>query len=136
MVRKKIAKKSVSKKVAGKKVSLKKSASKKRSVQNKVVSLNLKSGGLSQMDAKKLGNSIGKVFALCVFIVSVFAMYGKMDTWRILVDAVYGPLGYWPGTFLLGIVWGTVLAYIDGFIVGWLIAKIYNKPYRYCIWKK
>jgi len=131
MVRKKIAKKTVVKKVSGKKALPKKSNIGKKSVQSKVVSLKLRSGNSIGLDASKLGNALGKVSALFVFIVSVFAMYGKVDTWRILTDAVYGPLGYWPGTFLLGIVWGTVLGYFSGFIVGWLIAKVYNKPCRY-----
>jgi len=119
MVRKKVTKKVVRK--GAKKVA------RRRSAQSKVVSLKLKSADSMQLDAKKLGNSIGKVSALIVLIVSILAMSDKVRVWSILVDAVYGPFGYWPGMFWKGVVWGTVLGYIKGFVIGWLIAKIYNR---------
>ncbi len=121
MVRKKVAKKTVKRKSA-----------RRRSASSKVVSLKLKSCDFTKLDAKKLGCAIGKVTALMVFIVSVLAMYNKAGTWAILADAMYGPFGYWPGRFLLGVVWGTVLGYVDGFIIGWLIAKFYNGSWACC----
>jgi len=122
MVRKKVTKKAVKRKTAVR----------RKSVPSKVVSLKLKSGGSMKLDAKKLGCSLGKVTALIVFVVSVLAMWGKAGNWAILADIMYGPFGYWPGRFLLGVVWGTVLGYIDGFIIGWLIAKFYNGSWTCC----
>jgi len=130
MVRKKVAKKTVRKTASSKK-----DVARRKPVQSKVVSLKFKSNDSMKLDANKLGNALGKVTALLVFIVSVLAMYGGIRTWSILADAVYGPFGYWPGKFLLGVVWGTVLGYIKGFVIGWLIAKIYNKSSG-CLLKK
>mgnify|MGYP003968257099 CR=1 FL=1 len=118
MVRKKVVKRSARKRASPKR---------RKSVQNKVVSLKLKASDSLRLDAKKFGNALGKVSALCIFIVSILAMSGRAPGWVMLADVMYGPLGYWPGRFLLGVVWGTVLAYVDGFVIGWLIAKIYNK---------
>ena len=121
MVRKKVTKKAVKRKTAVRRKSV-----------PKVVSLKLKSGGSMRLDSKKLGCSLGKVTALIVFIVSVLAMWDKAGNWAVLADVMYGPFGYWPGRFLLGVVWGTVLGYIDGFIIGWLIAKFYNGSMTCC----
>ena len=133
---KRITKKAAVKKARPKKVVAKKAAISRKIVQNKVVSLKLKSDDSMQLDAKKLGNALGKVTALCIFIVSVLAMSGRAPGWTILADVMYGPFGYWPGTFLLGVVWGTVLGYAKGFVIGWLVAKIYNKSSGCCSFKK
>ena len=117
MVRKKVAKKGVVKRAARRK---------------SVISLKLKPSDSMRLDSRRFGNAFGKVTALIVFIVSVLAMSGRAGDWGVLVDAIYGPLGYWPGKFLLGVVWGTILGYIKGFVIGWLVAKIYNGSFRCC----
>lgn len=109
-----------------------KNGAKKRATRKSVVSLKLRPSDSMRLDAKRLGSAVGKVTALVVFIVSVLAMSDRAGVWSILVDAVYGPFGYYPGKFLLGVVWGAVLGYIKGFVVGWLIAKMYNGSFACC----
>lgn len=86
------------------------------------------------LNSVKLGIAIGAVCALGVFLITLCGVVsglrmltGGFDVWRILLDNMYGNLGYHPSRFWLGSVWGAVLGFVDGFIVGWLIGKIYNK---------
>jgi len=81
--------------------------------------------GLSKLSAWKFGLAGGIVMAICMFITTVFAIYSPN---AIVINGfladIYGFVGLtvsWGGAFF------SLLSFIDGFILTWVFALIYNK---------
>lgn len=79
---------------------------------------------MAELNAKNLGLTLGILWGLGLFLVtliSVFSGYGA--AFLNVVASIY------PGfkVTYLGAIIGLVYGFIDGFIGGWLIAWIYNK---------
>lgn len=79
-----------------------------------------------QINKKALGNAIGIVWGLTLFIATLWA--SARDGGNTLVKLS----GFYPGYYIGfgGAIIGLIYAYINGFIWGWLIAKFYNNFVR------
>ena len=73
----------------------------------------------NELQAPALGIAVGVLWALYVFFLAIFAMFG----WGVpVVDAIASLyIGY--GASIIGAIW----AVVDGFVAGFVIAWIYNK---------
>jgi flagellar biosynthesis protein FliP len=75
--------------------------------------------------------SVGIVFALIVFLISMLSIMGYMGSFPVTIlifKDLYGSMGYGPTP--LGAILGAVYAFIDAFILSFLFAWIYNKLLR------
>jgi hypothetical protein len=79
-----------------------------------------------RLDKKALGNALGIVWAITIFVATLWASgrdggstLGKLE-------------GFYPGysVSFAGAFIGLIYAYINGFIWGWLIAKFYNNFFK------
>lgn len=81
----------------------------------------------AKLNALKFALAGGAITALCIFVVTITGMlvegYAYHSTW-ILME-IYGFLGY--KISLFGAVLGAIYSFIDGFILTWIFALIYNK---------
>jgi len=82
----------------------------------------------ARINAFKFGLAGGIITAICfasITLAGIFGVFGGMTLWNdLLVDAA-GAIGYsvsWTGLFLVA-----VGSFIDGFVLTWIFAKIYNK---------
>jgi hypothetical protein len=77
----------------------------------------------NELQAPALGIAVGVLWAVYVFFLGIFAMFG----WGVaLVDALASLyIGY--GASIVGAIIGAIWAVIDGFVAGFVIAWIYNK---------
>ena len=80
-----------------------------------------------KLNAFKFGLAGGIITALCVFIITLTGVlwegYASHSTW--MLSEVYGFLGY--NLTFVGALLGAVYAFIDGFVLVWIFALIYNK---------
>jgi hypothetical protein len=69
----------------------------------------------------------GLITAICVFISVLAAMIwsGYASNFMSALSSIYGPLGF--SVSFLGLILGTIYAFIDGFILTGIFAWIYNK---------
>lgn len=71
---------------------------------------------------KALALSLGIVWAIAVFLATIYVMLkGGGHTIVLLQQFYWGYNISWGGAFL-----GLIYGFIDGFIAGWLIALLYN----------
>jgi hypothetical protein len=80
-----------------------------------------------KLHAVKFGIAGGLITALCVFVVTIlgtlFSGYASHSTW--ILQEFYGFLGY--KVCIGGALLGAVYGFIDGFIIIWFFAWVYNK---------
>ncbi|MBT96875.1 hypothetical protein CMI49_02155 [Candidatus Pacearchaeota archaeon] len=82
----------------------------------------------AKLNAVKFGVAGGITIAICVFfttIIEVLGLFGGLAGWTSLITEAYGSFGY--GVSFLGAIFGAVYSFIDGFILTWIFALIYNK---------
>tara|TARA_Y100000034_G_scaffold54708_1_gene67010 strand:- start:16080 stop:16382 length:303 start_codon:yes stop_codon:yes gene_type:complete len=82
----------------------------------------------AKLNAVKFGVAGGITTAICVFfttIMGVLGLFGGLTGWTSLIAEAYGSLGY--GVSFLGAILGAIYSFIDGFILIWIFALIYNK---------
>jgi hypothetical protein len=82
----------------------------------------------AKLNPVKLGIACGIVSALVVAITTIAGIFGIMGgfpAWNGLIEDIYGSLGY--SVSSLGVILGAIYAFIDGFIMTWVFALIYNK---------
>ncbi|PIZ70738.1 hypothetical protein COY07_06190 [Candidatus Peregrinibacteria bacterium CG_4_10_14_0_2_um_filter_43_11] len=79
---------------------------------------------MTHLNSTAFGLAFGLLWALGVAFLSITAMYfGYGTEWVDLMGTVYlGAAGTWQGVLL-----GTVWAFADGFIGGYLLAWLYNR---------
>jgi len=78
-----------------------------------------------KLNAKALGFSMGVIWGIAVLLVTVFYLmsartYGKHFLYAIA--SIYPGYSTTPVGALLGLCYG----FVDGFVFGWLAAKLYN----------
>jgi len=82
-----------------------------------------KKGGLHEVN---FGLAGGIISGACIFLMTLaYLLFGVFPESLSLVQDFYGILGYdvtWFGLFL-----GTIYGFIDGFILLWVFALIYNR---------
>ncbi len=69
-----------------------------------------------------LGMAIGILWAVSVFLLGLFAMFGWGGALVETLGSLY--LGY--GASIVGAIIGVIWAFVDGFVAGVVIAWIYN----------
>jgi len=82
----------------------------------------------TRLNAVKFGLAGGITTAICVFsitILAVFGWFGELTGWTSLIAEAYGFLGY--SVSFLGAFLGAVYSFIDGFILTFIFGWIYNK---------
>lgn len=79
-----------------------------------------------RLHAVKFGIAGGVMTGLSVLILTLIGALGYANLWIALINNIYGLFGYNPGTFF-GIILGVVYGFIDGFLLTWVFAIIYNK---------
>jgi len=77
----------------------------------------------SMLCPKCLGLSIGLIWAIAVFVMSMLSATGYSPTFMSIINETY--LGTGPG--LMGSLIGLAYGFVDGFIGGYLVAWVYNK---------
>ena len=73
----------------------------------------------------KLGLACGIISAIFILITTIAAAFGFFELTAVLIQDIYGFMGYNIG--LKGILLGPIYGFIDGFIITWVFALIYNK---------
>ena len=84
-------------------------------------------GKFSKLNAWKFGLAGGIITAICIFVttlaVIIWPNYGTQYVG--IIKDIYGFLGY--DATILGAFLGAVYGFIDGLILTWLFALVYNK---------
>jgi hypothetical protein len=80
--------------------------------------------GKTTLSPKKLGLSLGILWAVGVLLISLGA--GQFSWWMMWAELLADAYP-WAGTDAVGLLAGTVWAFVDGFVGGWVIAWLYNK---------
>ena len=80
-----------------------------------------------KLDAVKFGLAGGLITAIAVFITVLAELIwpGYASSFNNALMSIYGPLGF--SVSFLGAILGAIYAFIDGFILTWIFALIYNK---------
>ncbi|MFP9192327.1 bacteriophage holin [Natronosalvus vescus] len=76
-----------------------------------------------RVDPRALGLTAGIVWgsAVAFFELAAGTRYG--ERWRLLLADLYPGYSHEPGD----LVWGTVLGFIDAFVLGYLFGRLYNR---------
>lgn len=72
----------------------------------------------------KFGLAGGIVTAICVVLSTIAGIYGFLPDYNAIIVSVYGYFGY--SLTWLGVLLGAVYGFVDGFILTWVFARIYN----------
>ncbi len=80
-----------------------------------------------KLHATKFALAGGIITAICIFFSTIVAVIspGYGAAYIGILESIYGFLGY-KATFF-GAVLGAVYSFVDGFILTWIFALIYNK---------
>jgi hypothetical protein len=76
-----------------------------------------------KLDRKAFGLAAGILWALCVFLCTLWAIFWGGGEHLILLAKFYP--GY--SISVLGAFLGLVYGFVDGFVSGWLFAWLYNR---------
>ena len=80
----------------------------------------------AKLNAVKFGLAGGITTAICVLFTSLLVWINYAPMWVALITDIYGSFGYDATTFF-GTVLGVIYSFIDGFLLTWIFALIYNK---------
>ena len=78
-----------------------------------------------KLDALRFGLAGGIISALCVALSTIVGMFSYYEIHNSMMIEMYGMFGYsisWMGVFF-----GAIYGFLDGFVVAWLLILIYNK---------
>ena len=83
-----------------------------------------------KLSAFKFGLAGGIITAICIFVMTISALVlpSYAPDYSSLLIQIYGFLGYRISIF--GAFLGAVYSFIDGFVLTWIFALIYNKLLR------
>ena len=76
-----------------------------------------------KVDARALGLSAGILWGSAVAFLELAAGTDYGERWRLLLADLYPGYSHEPGN----LVWGTVLGFIDAFVLGYLFGRLYNR---------
>ena len=79
----------------------------------------------ASVNAMKFGLAGGILSAICVILATIAGIFGMFPMYNSLIVDVYGVFGY--SISGVGIVLGAVYGFVDGFVLVWIFALIYNK---------
>lgn len=74
------------------------------------------------VDARALGLAAGIIWAAAVAFLELAAGTRYGERWRLLLADLYPGYSPDPGD----LVWGTVLGFVDAYILGYLFGRLYN----------
>ncbi|ADD04755.1 uncharacterized protein Nmag_1171 [Natrialba magadii ATCC 43099] len=75
------------------------------------------------IDTRALGLASGIFWALLIAVLELTAGTGYGERWRLLFEDIYPGYDRTPGDLL----WGTTLAFVDGFSAGVSFGWLYNR---------
>lgn len=75
------------------------------------------------IDTRALGLTSGIFWALAVAILEITAYTDYGERWRLLLEDLYPGYDRTPGD----LVWGTLLAFVDGYTAGITFGWLYNR---------
>ena len=78
----------------------------------------------AKIDSLAFALAVGILSALCMLICGIIGSFGYWPNFNEFVAEFY--VGYTPFS-ILGVLFGAVYAFLDGFIGGYIIAWLYNK---------
>ena len=78
-----------------------------------------------KINAVKFGIAGGIIFSICVIFTTIAGMFGLFQEWAFLIQSIYSSFGY--SLSWLGVLLGGIYSFVDGFILTWIFAVIYNK---------
>lgn len=88
--------------------------------------------GVCNLSACALGLAFGIAFALLMLVIGTFAWYlNTGEAWEAVVRSLYYGFALTVPGILIGAIW----AFVEGYLLGFLIAKIYNLCVRCCVCK-
>jgi len=76
-----------------------------------------------KVDARALGLSAGIIWGGIVAFLELAAGTKYGERWRLLLADLYPGYSHEPGN----LVWGTVLGFIDAYVLGYLFGRLYNR---------
>ncbi|MDG5761990.1 bacteriophage holin [Natronococcus sp. A-GB1] len=76
-----------------------------------------------KVDARALGLSAGIIWGTAVAFLELAAGTKYGERWRLLLADLYPGYSPEPGD----LVWGTVLGFVDAFVIGYLFGRLYNR---------
>ena len=79
-----------------------------------------------KIDARALGLTAGIVWGALVAFLELAAGTRYGEQWRLLLADIYPGYSPEPGD----LVWGTVLGFVDAFVLGYLFGWLYNRLAR------
>lgn len=78
---------------------------------------------MSTVDQRALGLSSGILWAVIVAFLELLAGTEYGERWRLLLEDIYPGYSREPGD----LVWGTTIAFLDAFVLGYLFGWLYNR---------
>ncbi|WP_293031769.1 bacteriophage holin [Natronococcus sp.] len=76
-----------------------------------------------KVDARALGLSAGIIWGAAVAFLELAAGTRYGERWRLLLADLYPGYSSEPGD----LVWGTVIGFVDAFVLGYLFGRLYNR---------
>ena len=76
-----------------------------------------------KVDARALGLTAGITWSTAVAFLELTAGTEYGERWRLLLADLYPGYSPEPGD----LVWGTILGFVDAFILGYLFGRLYNR---------
>lgn len=83
---------------------------------------------MTELKALKFGLAGGIVTAICIFVSTLAVLIvggGYGAEYMAVLESIYGFIGY--KVSVLGAFSGAIYGFIDGFILTWIFALVYNK---------
>lgn len=77
---------------------------------------------MNKIQPVPLGVAVGVLWAICVFVVGITAMFGWGNALVAALASLY--IGY--SASILGAVIGAIWAFVDGLVAGVIVAWLYN----------
>ena len=75
------------------------------------------------VDSRALGLSTGILWAAIVAFLELTAGTDYGERWRLLLEDIYPGYSREPGN----LVWGTVVGFVDAFVLGYVLGQLYNR---------
>ena len=78
-----------------------------------------------KMNARALGFSVGIIWGLAILLTTLISLWSVRTYGRTFL---YGVASIYPGYSITagGALLGVCYGFVDGFVFGWLVAKLYN----------
>ncbi|MCU4924936.1 bacteriophage holin [Halobacteria archaeon AArc-dxtr1] len=76
-----------------------------------------------KVDTRALALTTGIIWGTLVAFLELLAGTEYGERWRVLLEDIYPGYSREPGD----LIWGTVLGFIDAFVLGYIFGRVYNR---------